>query len=74
MKPKYIVYECENCGKMFYREVEDVLVDDMEHCEVNVRLISQKESTEIEEFPMCECIGGDGGYMVEDVKRIPTSE
>lgn len=51
-----------------------VLTDDAEHCEVNVRLIAEKESADIEEFPMCECLGGDGGYAVETVKQIPIGE
>ena len=44
MKPRYVVYECENCGKLFYREVEEVLIDDAEHCEVNVKLIAEKDT------------------------------
>ena len=74
MTPKYVVYECEECGKLFYREVAEVLTDDAEHCEVNVRLIAEKERADIEEFPMCECLGGDGGYAVETVKQIPIGE
>lgn len=75
MKPKYIVYECEeDCGKLFYREVEEVITDDGADCHVKVRLVAEKDSNEIEEFPMCECVGGDGGYAVETVKRIPISE
>ena len=73
MTPKYVVYECEECGKLFYREVAEVLTDDAEHCDVNVRLIAEKESTDIEEFPMCECVGGDGGYIIGDVKEVPSS-
>ena len=74
MTPKYVVYECEECGKLFYREVAVVLTDDAEHCEVNVRLIAEKNSTDIEEFPMCECLGGDGGYIVENIKKSPIAE
>ena len=73
MKPRYVVYECENCGKLFYREVEEVLTDDAEHCEVNVKLIAEKDTNDIEEFPMCECVGGDGGYIIGDVKEMPSS-
>ena len=73
MKPRYVVYECENCGKLFYREVEEVLIDDAEHCEVNVKLIAEKDTNDIEEFPMCECVGGDGGYIIGDVKEVPSS-
>lgn len=65
MKPKYVVYECENCGKLFYREVEEVLTDDGAHCEVNVSLITEGASNDIEEFPMCECLGGDSDYVAE---------
>jgi len=70
MKPKYVVYECENCGKLFYREVKEVLEDDQDLCEVRVALITEKESNDIEEIPMCECIGGDGGYVIGSVKDI----
>lgn len=73
MTPKYVIYECENCGKLFYREIAEVLTDDGARCDVNVKLIAEKDSTDIEEFPMCECLGGDGGYSVEDVKRFPSS-
>ena len=58
MTPKYVVYECENCGKLFYREVAEVLIDDAEHCEVKVNLLPEVETGDIEEFPMCECLGG----------------
>jgi hypothetical protein len=68
MKPSYVVYECENCGKLFYREVEEVLTDDAENCAVNVKLIAEKDTNDIEEFPMCECVGGDGGYIIGSVK------
>lgn len=71
MEPKYVVYECENCGKLFYREVADVLVDDGAHCEVNVKLVAEGASNDIEEFPMCGCLGGDGGYAIETVKQFP---
>lgn len=67
MEPKYVVYECENCGKLFYREVEEVLLDDAEHCDVKVRLIAEA----IEEFPMCACIGGDENYQIE-LDEIPS--
>lgn len=70
MKPKYVVYECENCGKLFYREVEEVLTDDAAHCEVNVKLIAEKETNDIEEFPMCECVGGDAAYVVGSTPRV----
>lgn len=65
MTPKYVVYECENCGKLFYREVADVLRDDAAHCEVNVRLIAERDSADIEEFPMCACLGGNSEYTVD---------
>lgn len=73
MEPKYVVYQCEECGNLFYREVEEVLIDDAEHCEVKVRLVAEKESTDIEEFPMCECLGGDGGYVIGNIKTITDS-
>lgn len=70
MKPKYVVYECENCGKLFYREVEEVLTDDAAHCEVNVKLIAEKDTNDIEEFPMCECVGGDSAHVVGATPRM----
>ena len=66
MKPSYVVYECENCGKLFYREVE-VLTDDVAHCEINVKLIAEKETNDIEEFPNVR-MRGDGGYIIGSVK------
>lgn len=75
MKPKYVVYECEeDCQGLFYREVEEVLTDDGADCHVKVKLVAEKDSNDIEEFPMCECVGGDGGYHVDTVKIIPISE
>lgn len=65
MKPKYVVYECENCGKLFYREVAEVLTDDGAECHVMVQLVAEHESADIEEFPMCNCIGGDAAYVIE---------
>ena len=53
MEPKYVVYECENCGKLFYREVEEVLTDDAAHCEVNVKLIAEKETNTINYLNSC---------------------
>lgn len=70
MEPKYVVYQCEECGKLFYREVAEVLLDDAEHCEVKVALVAEKNSPDIEEFPMCECLGGDGGYSLGSIKTI----
>ena len=70
MKPKYVVYECENCGKLFYREVEEVLTDDAAHCEVNVKLIAGKDTNDVEEFPMCECVGGDSAYVVGSTPSV----
>jgi hypothetical protein len=49
-----------------------VLTDDVAHCEINVKLIAEKETNDIEEFPMCECVGGDGGYIIGSVKETPT--
>lgn len=70
LKPKYVVYECENCGKLFYREVKEVLEDDTDLVSVKLNLISEGVSNDIEEFPMCECVGGDGGYVIGSVKDI----
>ena len=66
MQPKYVIYECENCGKLFFREVQSVLMDDADDCHVKVKLIATAESTELEEFPMCECIGGDANFTCDD--------
>lgn len=75
MKPKYVIYECEeDCKGLFYREVEEVLTDDGADCHVKVKLVAEKDSNDIEEFPMCECVGGDGGYHVDTVKVIPVEE
>lgn len=74
MEPKYVVYQCEECGKLFYREVAEVIVDDAEHCEVNVTLVPERETGDIEEFPMCECLGGDGGYTLGDVNEANSTE
>lgn len=73
MEPKYVVYQCEECGNLFYREVEEVLIDDAEHCDVKVKLVAEKETNDIEEFPMCECLGGDGGYVIGNIKSITDS-
>lgn len=64
MKPKYVVYECENCGKLFYREVEEVITDDEAHCEVNVKLLNENGTDSVEEFPMCACLGGDEAHTI----------
>lgn len=74
MKPKCVVYECENCGNYFYREVEEVLIDDAEHCEVKVKLIPEKETGDIEEFPMCACLGGDDAYNLGDTAPSTIAE
>lgn len=65
MEPKYVVYTCENCGKLFYREVEEVLTDDAEHCDVRVKLLPEAGSAEVEEFPMCGCLGGHPDYVID---------
>lgn len=70
MEPKYVVYACENCGKLFYREVKEVLEDDTDLVKVKINLISEGKTNDIEEFPMCECVGGDGGYVIGSVKDI----
>lgn len=63
MKPKFVVYECENCGLLFEREVAEVLVDDVDHCEVKVILLNDQNG-ELEEFPMCECLGGNKDHSI----------
>lgn len=64
MTPKYVVYECEeDCGKLFYREVESVITDDGAECHVNVKLVEDANG-EIEEFPMCSCLGGNAAYGI----------
>lgn len=65
MKPKYVVYECENCGKLFYRDVVETITDDGAECHVMVQLVPEHESADsIEEFPMCNCLGGNGEYVI----------
>lgn len=64
MTPKYVVYQCEECGNMFYREVEEVLVDDCAECHVNVKLVPENETGAIEEFPMCGCLNGSAEHMI----------
>lgn len=63
MTPKYVVYECENCGKLFYRGVAEVLTDDGAECHVHVEVLNDAEGN-AEEFPMCGCLGGDGAYTL----------
>lgn len=68
MEPKYVVYHCDNCDKLFYREVAEVLTDDVDDCHVRVALLADAEGNP-EEFPMCECVGGDAGsalYISEE--------
>ena len=64
MKPKMVIYECENCGKHFYREVVETLVDDGSECHVHVEVLNDNEGNP-EEFPMCECVGGNAAYNVD---------
>jgi len=64
MKPKYVVYECEECGRDFYREVAEVITDDVDDCHVKVRLVPEYGKDDIEEFPMCVCLGGDPTYQI----------
>ena len=74
MKPKYVVYECENCGKLFYRNVAEVLTDDVDDCHVRVELVNEYGTEETEEFPMCACIGGDVAYVVPEAEAETPSE
>ena len=62
MKPKYVVYECENCGELFYREINRVFVDDGNHVKVEVEILPD-ETGAPEEFPMCECLGGEPKHI-----------
>ena len=55
MKPVKILYECENCGGHFSRDIKEVLVDDVDHVEVKIEL-RRLPNGEIEEFPMCGCL------------------
>lgn len=64
MKPVSVIYECENCGKLFYRNVKEVLRDDVDDCHVIVELANDSEGN-VEEFPMCPCLGGDAAYGIE---------
>ena len=68
MKPKMVIYECENCGKHFYREIVEVLADEAEHCAVNVEVLTDAEGN-AEEFPMCPCLGGDASFLLEEVEE-----
>lgn len=63
MKPKYVVYECEECGREFYREVAETITDDMDDCHVRVQLLPEYGKDDIEEFPMCPCLGGDVAHV-----------
>lgn len=62
MTPKYVVYECENCGGLFYRPVDTVLTDDGADCHVIVGLYQDADG-DTEEFPMCECLGGEPKHI-----------
>ena len=73
MKPKFVLYECEECGKLFYREVKEILTDDVDHCEVLVTLVNDANG-ELEEFPMCGCLGGDPAYVVGEAPADPKEE
>lgn len=66
MTPKYVVYECENCNKLFYRGVAEVLTDDEADCHVLVELLPMEGTEEVEEFPMCGCIGGDAAHTLNE--------
>ena len=63
MTPKYVVYECAECGKLFHRAVKEVLTDDVDHCDVLVTLVNDANG-ELEEFPTCPCLGGDPDFAV----------
>lgn len=64
MKPKYVIYECEECGRLFSRDVAEVITDDVDDCHVRVQLLPEYGKDDIEEFPMCVCLGGDPAAVV----------
>lgn len=64
MKPSFIVYECENCGREFYRDVVETIIDDGAECHVKVEVLKDAEGDD-EEFPMCGCLGGDEDHMID---------
>ena len=66
MKPSYVVYECENCGGLFYRDVVETIVDDGADCHVKVQVLKDAEGAD-EEFPMCPCLGGDAAFLLEEI-------
>jgi hypothetical protein len=68
MKPSYVVYECENCGGLFYRNVVETIVDDGADCHVQVEVLTDAEGN-AEEFPMCACLGGDAAHLLEEVEE-----
>ena len=68
MKPSYVVYECENCGGLFYRNVVETIVDDGADCHVQVEVLNDAEGN-AEEFPMCACLGGDAAHLLEEVEE-----
>ena len=41
-----------------------MLTDDGADCHVVVELLPMEGTTEVEEFPMCECIGGDQAHTL----------
>lgn len=72
MTPKYVVYECENCGRLFYRGVVETLVDDGADCHVHVEVLNDAEGN-AEEFPMCGCLGGDQAHTLNaDTAETPS--
>ena len=46
MKPSYVVYECENCGGLFYRDVVETIVDDGADCHVKVQVLKDAEGAD----------------------------
>ena len=63
MELKYIVWECENCGKKFYREVVETITDDADLVSAKVAVLKDSEGQD-EEFPMCACLGGNAEHTV----------
>lgn len=73
MKPTKVFYECEECGAEFYRNVEEILIDDEADCHVIVKLLPDNKG-DIEEFPMCACLGGDADYTITSDSSSDSNE
>ncbi len=69
MTPKFVVYECENCGELFYRPVDTVIEDDGANCHVTVGLYPDADG-DTEEFPMCACLGGEVKKVTDFIPTV----